>query len=82
MQGLIDTTKDEAPKEYYKVQCSKEKFQILRKMSSLKHLVACKLGKMTSQESKAMFSFKEKFFKITLFEVLKANLKFQKGSSC
>jgi len=51
-------------------------------MSSLEHLVACKLGKMTSQENKAMFSFKEKIFKITLFEVLKANLKFKKGSSC
>jgi hypothetical protein len=51
-------------------------------MSSLEDLVACKFRKMTSQESKAMFSFKEKIFKITLFEVLKANLKFQKGSTC
>jgi hypothetical protein len=70
------------PKKILQGLIFKGNFEILRKMSSLEHLVACKLGKMKSQETKVMFSFKEKIFKITSFEILKANLKFKKGSSC
>jgi hypothetical protein len=73
--------KRRGPKKVLQGLIFKGNFEVLRKMSSLEHLVIGKLGKMTSPKTKAMFSFKEKIFKITLFEILKANLKFKKGSS-